>query len=398
MAKQKKTFADIMDKIQKVIPEAEIVGETNSFKINNYVSTGSYIVNAQISGSIFKGIPEGRMLLLAGDSGTGKTFFALNSCREAQKLGYHIWWLDSEGAVDDDMLVRMGINTKAFSLIPVGKISEASQVLTNLLDEFKDMEDGHKNFIVLDSIGNLSSDKEDTDLKEGNQKRDMTKQQELKALFRVLMNRLRLRKVPMIAVTHVYDTIGGYIPMKNISGGTGSIYGASITLMLSKSQLKENDMKTGVIITVKQEKSRFTQAGINAKVHVSFSKGMNKYVGLQDYLDYDVCGVGAGKLVEEIIEEVQENGKVKKVKTGNMIYEKDDTDKPKYYAVRHLNKHFKAKDLFPNSKLIFSNEVLEALDENIIRKTFEFPDFKEDYEDLETDAWLSDSNDEDTEE
>lgn len=396
MAKTKKTFGDLLKSIQKIVPEAEVVGETDSFKIYNYIPTGSYIVNAQISGSIFKGIPEGRLLLLAGDSGTGKTFFALNSCREAQKLGYHVWWLDSEGAVDEDMIIRMGIDSSKFTLVPVSKISEASQILINLLDEVKDMEDGHKNIIVLDSIGNLTSEKEDTDLKEGNQKRDMTKQQELKAMFRTLMNRLRLRRVPMIAVTHVYDTIGGYIPMKNISGGTGSIYGASITLMLSKSQLKENDMKTGVIITVKQEKSRFTQAGINAKVHVSFSKGMNKYVGLQDYLDYDVCGVGAGRLVEEIIDEELPNGKVRKVKTGNLIYEKDETDKPKYYAVRHLNKHFRAKDLFPNGKIIFTKEVLEALDENIIRKVFEFPDFKEDFEDLETESWLEGS--EDTEE
>jgi hypothetical protein len=74
MAKKKEdkkisTFGSILDKIQSVVPEANIVDEDETFEIKNWVSTGNYLLNAQISGSIFKGIPEGRILLLAGDPG-----------------------------------------------------------------------------------------------------------------------------------------------------------------------------------------------------------------------------------------------------------------------------------------------------------------------------------------
>ena len=36
--------------------------------INNWISTGSYALNRIISGSIYKGIPSGRVIILGGES------------------------------------------------------------------------------------------------------------------------------------------------------------------------------------------------------------------------------------------------------------------------------------------------------------------------------------------
>ena len=42
-----------------------------------FVDTGSYVFNALCSGSIFGGISSNKITALAGESSTGKTFFAL---------------------------------------------------------------------------------------------------------------------------------------------------------------------------------------------------------------------------------------------------------------------------------------------------------------------------------
>ena len=45
--------------------------------VNEYIDTGSYILNALISGSIHKGLPSNKITAIAGESSTGKTFFTI---------------------------------------------------------------------------------------------------------------------------------------------------------------------------------------------------------------------------------------------------------------------------------------------------------------------------------
>lgn len=388
MAKEKKidNFASLLSKIQSIVPSANIVADDETFKISNWVSTGNYLLNAQISGSIYRGIPEGRILLLAGSPGTGKTFISMNAAREAQKEhNSKIWWFDSEGAMDNDTLERMGVDTSNVVIVPVETIRQLSQVILNLLESI----DGKKScehVFVLDSLGNLSSDKETEDLFSGNNKRDMTKQQELKAMFRTILTKLRLKRVPMIVTSHVYDSIGSYIPTKIISGGSGSLFGSSISLMLTTKQLKRDDdkdidsskidneiKKTGVLIKCAQEKARFTKGGIPITIHVSFYKGMNKYVGLQDYLDWEHCKVAPGKLVDEYEEYESSTGKLLRRKTGNLIFEPHSSEQsPRNWVIG--NEQIPTKEFWRHVPEIFTKENLDYIDSKV-QEVFMFADY-----------------------
>ena len=42
--------------------------------VDGYIDTGSYILNALLSGSIHKGLPINKITAFAGESATGKTF------------------------------------------------------------------------------------------------------------------------------------------------------------------------------------------------------------------------------------------------------------------------------------------------------------------------------------
>ena len=223
MAKKSTTSTSsgsIFDIIQSVDKGVEIIEESAGAQINDYISTGSYILNACITGSVFKGIPAGRVVTLAGDPGAGKSFLALSVCREAQKNGYTPIYLDSEGAQDVQTVSRLGIDTKKFMIKQVNTITEVSSFILNLTSKLDTIpeEQRDKIIIVLDSLGNLTSTKEAEDIKELTGKRDMTKQQEVKALFRVCATPLAKLHIPFIVVSHTYSSMS-FIPQAVVSGG-----------------------------------------------------------------------------------------------------------------------------------------------------------------------------------
>lgn len=392
MAKKKnksKSLNDIVGIIQDIVPEADIVDNDETLDIRNWVSTGNYVLNGQMTGSIYKGIPEGRTVLWAGDPGTGKTYLSLNSCREAQKeYDSNIIFLDSEGDMNTTTLKRFGIDTSKAVIVPVRTIKQVAQVVLNTLEAVSG-EKPFEYFFVLDSQSNLTSGKELADLMEGNDKRDMTKAQELKALFRSMLTTLRIKRTPLVMTTHVYDKIGTYIPQKEISGGSGAKYGASITNMLTIKKLKDTDdastdtndkkQQSGVIITSKQVKARYTRAGIPVRVYVSFIGGMNPYVGLEKYLDWETMGVAPGKMVDEYEEYKTKTGKKRRRKTGNLIFEpsdEKDIDKVKNWAIKKLNKHIKAKEFFQYWRYIYTKENLDLIDKKV-QDEFNFPDYED---------------------
>ena len=114
-------------------------------------------------------------------------------------------------------------------------------------------------FVVLDSLGMLSTEKEMTDTAEGKQTRDMTRAQVIKATFRVLTLKLGKAKIPLIITNHTYSIIGAYVPMKEMGGGSGLKYAASTIIYLSRKKDKDGTEVVGSIIHCKTHKSRLTK-------------------------------------------------------------------------------------------------------------------------------------------
>jgi RecA/RadA recombinase len=386
------TFKDLDKAMSKVDRLGSIITENEFSKIGEWIPTGNYLLNAQISGSMFKGLPSNRGIVFAGESGTGKTFLILNAVREAQKMGYFIIYGDSETAVDEEVMTKFGIDPNMVRYQPLKTALGVRHFISNLCSTLREQKakgmEVPKIMFVIDSLGNLATEKELADAQSGSDKRDMTKQQNLRSMFRVITTDLAEFKIPLVMSNHTYASIGGYIPMQIVSGGGGAIYNASIILMLSKAQLKDGDKeaadagvaKTGIIVTSKPFKNRFAKP-LPIKFHISFFKGMNPFVGLENYVTWENCGIGKGKLVEEIKETpiFEADGKtpkisrgkekVEKKKTGKYVYEKDDSAKT--FAVKHLGRTVKGSQLF--SSEVFTQELLHKLDEDVIRPMFELP-------------------------
>lgn len=206
--------SDILKLINKFDDTTEILENSTTSNTLEFISTGNYILNACLSGSMFKGIPSGRIISYCGENATGKSFLAVSSCREAQKQGWTPIYLDSENSMSPEFVGRLGCDPKNFIIKQVSTVKEVTTFIINLCKSFE--EQGvtfPKVFLVLDSLGNLTSDKELGDSIEGKTARDMTRAQEVKALFRVVTTPLARLQIPLICINHVYASMsfmGGF--------------------------------------------------------------------------------------------------------------------------------------------------------------------------------------------
>jgi RecA/RadA recombinase len=389
MAKQKEQSEEsvksakgsILSRLKKLNPDAALISESAFSDIKEWIPTGNYALNCQISGSLFKGIPSNRIIGISGPSGTGKTYLALNMAREAQKIGYHILYFDTEFAIDENHVSKFGIDSSEFTLIPEDVIHNVKHQIVEIFEAMKDAikvkKDPGKFMIIIDSIGNLKTAKEDSDSKSGDHKRDMTRPSEIKSLFRTITVPSGKLNVPILFVNHTYTDTTAYVPTDKIAGGSGVQYNPSVNIILSKAKLKEetkeskevNMTQTGIIVTSKLEKSRFTRP-VPIKFHINFFSGMNKYIYLETFVKWEICGIQKGTLTKKVIKKpvLDDNGE-QIISRGKPKFEEIETDEiefvpdenAKTYAVRHLGKNIKtAKELL--TKEVFTEEVLKALD------------------------------------
>jgi RecA/RadA recombinase len=259
---------------------------TGSAEYTGSIDTGSYILNAALSGSIYGGVPNNKVTAFAGESATGKTFFVLGVIQNFLKnnLDAGVVYYDTEAAVTKEMMESRGIDTNRVILAEPDTIQNFRTHALNVIDNYSKQPVDRRPpmMFVLDSLGLLSTTKEMEDTADGKETRDMTKAQVIKATFRVLTLKLAKVKIPMLVTNHVYDVVGSYVPMKEIGGGSGLKYAASTIVMLGKKKDRVGTELVGNIIKVTMHKSRLSKEGSKVEVKLSFETGLNRFYGLLD--------------------------------------------------------------------------------------------------------------------
>ena len=305
-----------------------------------YVSTGSYIFNALVSGSIYGGLSGNKITAIAGESSTGKTFFALAVVRnfmDTHPDGIVVYF-DTESAITRSLLEERHIDTSRFVVMNVVTIEEFRVKALQSVDKYmkQDKAERQPMMFVLDSLGMLSTEKEIGDALIDKQVKDMTRSQLVKGAFRMLTLKLGQANVPLIVTNHTYDVIGSYVPTKEMGGGSGLKYAASTIIFLSKKKEKDGKEVIGNIIKAKTAKSRLSKENQQVEVRLYYDeRGLDKYYGLLELGE-------AGGLWKNVAGRYEIDGK-------------------KVYA----------KEIYKNPEKYFTDEVMEQL-EVIAKGTFSY--------------------------
>ena len=252
-----------------------IVGDCSS-----YLSTGSYSLNALLSGSMYGGVPSNKISCFAGSEAVGKTFITLSIANNFLKEDKDniVIYFESEGALTKEMIEERGLDTNRIGLFPVATVEEFRTQCVKIIENSK--RNKGKLMIFLDSLGNLSTMKEMGDVASGSDKRDMTRAPMIRGTFRTLALMLAKHNIPLILTNHTYDSIGSMFPKKEISGGGGIKYAASTIVTLGKRKHKDGTDVIGNIIKAKLVKGRMTKEESVIEMMLDYDKGLDKYYGL----------------------------------------------------------------------------------------------------------------------
>lgn len=369
------SIAELQKELRKINPFGDVISKSEFSKITEWIDTGNYHLNAVFSGDLFGGLPNNRTICLAGDSGTGKTFLLLNMVAQAQKMGYYIVYYDTEGAVDVDNIQSFGVDPDRFDHQPVSDLAKFRTSITTMTKKL--MEAKEKGFttpkimICLDSLGMLATTKEIDDAISGNTAADMTRAKSIRSLFRIITSDLTGLSIPFVFTNHTYASTGMF-PTINLSGGGGLVYSASVILALSKAQIKDGAVQTGIIVSVKTLKNRFGKP-IPIKFHIRWDKGMNPYIGMEEYMSWENCGIQKGNIITpKDYEKLSEADKAKtsefSFKGETMYFSPRDT--ARNYIVKHLGCGIPASELF--TEKVWTKEVLDIINEKCIKPKFSY--------------------------
>ena len=298
----------------------------------SFIDTGSLVFNGLVSGSIFGGVCSNKITAIAGESSTGKTFFALAVAKNFLDTNpdAYVLYFDTEASITRALLESRGIDLERIVVVNVVTIEEFRSKALKAVDIYLKTltEDRKPCMFVLDSLGMLSTEKEITDVLNDKQVRDMTKSQLVKGAFRMLTLKLGQANIPLIVTNHTYDVIGSYVPTKEMGGGSGLKYAASTIIYLSKKKEKDQKEVVGNLIKAKTAKSRLSKENKEVTIRLYFDeRGLDRYYGLLELGEI-------GGLWKNVAGRYEINGK-------------------KIYA----------KQIYANPEEYFTDEVMEKLDE-----------------------------------
>src|SRR6056300_1919599 len=161
---------------------------------DTWVSTGNYCLNKLISGDFYKGVPLGKVTVLAGESGAGKSYIAAgNIVKNAQDQGIFVVLIDTENALDEKWLQALGVDTDESKLLrlSMSMIDDVAKTISEFMKDYRsdydavDTVDRPKVLFVVDSLGMLLTPTDVDQFGKGDLKGDMgRKPKALTALVR----------------------------------------------------------------------------------------------------------------------------------------------------------------------------------------------------------------------
>lgn len=254
-----------------------------------WYSSGNYVLNNIMSDNYDHCIPQGRITGLVGPSGSGKSFLAANFAVDAQKQDDWILVVDSENALDDDFMGKIGIDTtRKYIYKSVTTIPQAIKVVSSFIKgytaEYGEREDAPRVLIILDSLDMLSTDSELDHFNKGENSSDQgLRAKQLKQMLRQFVQAIKNKNITMVVTGQVYQATA-----QQILAGEGKWivnaairYALSQIILLTRLKLKdENKNITGIRMSAEGFKNRFALPFQSVEIYVPYETGIDPLSGL----------------------------------------------------------------------------------------------------------------------
>jgi RecA/RadA recombinase len=293
----KKQYQDIFADVDAMNPDAAMLSEHTLSLVDDWIDTGSLALNAICSGSMYKGLPVGRVIGLGGPTGCGKTFIMNQAIGNFQKKDPDNFGVvfDSEMGEDARSAESVGADPSRIRHYPIESVTKMRNQIVKLLDNIIAQNAHGKFFIGIDSLGNLGGAKELNDAAADKEAADMgTRAKEIRSMLRVITYRAARARTTVLFNNHTYENPTEMFKniIKQQSGGGGPQYIASLLIQLGVKpeewdEKNAQDVKlvgakkySGVTLHAITAKNRFIPQFLTTDLYLNFKNGLQKYGGL----------------------------------------------------------------------------------------------------------------------
>lgn len=215
-----------------------------------------------------QGLPFGKLVMIAGDSDSGKTSCAIEAMRAAQAQGVGVIYVETEGKTTEADLSRWGVRPDDILLVQSSIAEEAFELLFATWDAFKEKYPSSKLLVVFDSIGNVVSQRDASiDLTEQNSQPGGKGK-----INRLAINKMIAKKdgdnAAILVINYTYDNMGS--PGKTNAGGKAVNFFSSLTFQTTRKgwvekQVQGEKVRIGAEVVWKLFKNHLDKGNSNKK-------------------------------------------------------------------------------------------------------------------------------------
>jgi recombination protein RecA len=109
------------------------LNEENPTEVKQWIPTGSTWLDSIICRGQKAGLPVGKIIELAGEEATGKSYMAAQIAVNAQKMGITPVYLDSESSIDPKFLGKMGCDLENLLYVQAVSVEKTLELIEDLL-------------------------------------------------------------------------------------------------------------------------------------------------------------------------------------------------------------------------------------------------------------------------
>lgn len=218
-----------------------------------------------------KGLPFGKLVMIAGDSDSGKTSSAIEAMKAAQAQEVGIIYVETEGKTTEADLRKWGVDPAGLLLVQSSIAEEAFELMFAAWDGFKTKYPGAKLLVVFDSIGNVVSQRDsEIDLMEQNSMPGGKGKVNRLAINKMISKRDE-DQAAILLINYTYDNMGS--PGKTNAGGKAVNFFSSLTFQTSRrgwyeKTVKGEKIRIGAEVTWKVFKNHLDRSGEHKKEFV----------------------------------------------------------------------------------------------------------------------------------
>ena len=173
-----------LDKLRKLKSvQSSVLKEVGE---QEFISTGCATLNILFGGGIDRGVPVGKVSMIAADSSLGKSFLALKVAKNAQLKRKSVILFDSEKAYSPVMAETLGIRKDDILVIQNTSVEEVATQFMNIVEEIKDKIEDY--VFIIDSWNVLVTSKSVEDVTAGKDVADMTTAKKKNTFAKLLLH------------------------------------------------------------------------------------------------------------------------------------------------------------------------------------------------------------------